>query len=131
MAVPIRNGRPASEADIEGLERELGYRLPVQYRRFVAVNDGAEPDSNVFPVADNESDVRQFIPIRDINRFRTLIQFFPREFCPITYDEIGGWSFFKPNDPAVYFWHLDLTDESGVMAAPDFDTFLANLQPDG
>jgi len=113
------------------LEGDLGYKLPDAFRRFTLLNgDGAEPESNVFDLPpDNQSDVRQFIPIREINTTRRITELFPHDGCPFAYDSGGNLLFFQARRPAVHFWAGDDAGYDGVEVAPDFETFMEQLAP--
>lgn len=54
MKVKLTKGRTASQDEIAVLQRKLGEQLPSEFIEFVAQNDGAEPETNIFKIEANK-----------------------------------------------------------------------------
>lgn len=93
-------------------------------------HDGAEPDSNIFSVGeDNNSGVRAFIPAKDIPRERFNIENLPVRAFPIAYDDCGNYILIdQEQSGAVLFWDHE-TPEPLIKVADDFESFLESLEP--
>ena len=62
MKLKLTKGRIASQNEIAAFQQKLGEVLPSEFLEFVAQNDGAEPETNIFKIgATNESGVNGFI----------------------------------------------------------------------
>ena len=67
MSVKLRDGKANGPEAIQELESELGFRISDPFRRFLAIQDGAKPETNIFKINKrNESGVNQFIPSGEI-----------------------------------------------------------------
>ena len=130
MTVSFSGGSPAPTEAIQELERALGFSLSRQFKAFVAVHDGAEPEDNVFSIPGvGRSDVRMFIPISEIDKSRRNIEFFPMGFYPVAYDSCGNHVILKGGQESpVFFWDHEWVDGSNKVA-DSFDQFLENLEP--
>lgn len=62
---------PTTNARIETFERQIGYPLPSDYRRFLLRHNGGRPDPDAFLLdagyGDEENIVLCFFPLRDLN----------------------------------------------------------------
>jgi len=129
MKIALKGGKPASEDQIQVLERALGCHLPAEFRTFVKTHDGATPESNIFDVGGhNHSGVREFIPIDEIQERCDRIEGFPKDGYPIAGDDCGNFVFLYKNRRPVYFWEHELPDDITELA-PDFRAFLDKLEP--
>jgi hypothetical protein len=132
MNVQLRRAKPASESEIVALEKALGYRLSESFRRFLATNNGAEPETNIFRVGEgNDSGVNQFIPVSTIQEERKLLLPLPRQIYPIAWAEGGNYIVINEDcDGAVFFWDHEIEGGGGMTKlSPDFDRFLESLKP--
>ena len=131
MKVGLAGGQQASAADIAALEKVIGASLDAQYRAFVEAHDGAEPESNSFPVGGiaHMGEVRKFIPIREVaSERRNLPDIGPRAF-PVARDSSGNYMFLdQDHGGAVFFWDHEI--RGGISHLADgFDAFLEMLEP--
>jgi cell wall assembly regulator SMI1 len=108
----------ATEESIQRLENEVGYRLPDDYRRFLAEFNGGEPDPSgfVFETNDGPSDsaVRYFLTLDSNARHYTIREFLsryrdriPEGLIPIACDSFGNLVLIDLGAKAtgsVYFW---------------------------
>jgi hypothetical protein len=80
--------------------------LPAELIDFVARNDGAEPETNVFKIGPaNESGVNGFIPIKEIVNKMPRIENLPPRSFPVAWAEGGNYVFVNlAADGAVFFW---------------------------
>ena len=94
MKVKLTKGRPASRDKIELLQRKLGEQLPSEFGEFVAVNDGAVPETNIFNVgATNNCGVNGFIPVKEIVAEMAYIENLPPRSFPVAWAECGNYVF--------------------------------------
>ncbi len=130
MSIQMKGGKPASEQAIIGIERAVGCPLSSSFREFLAESDGAEPDSNVFPVGDKcESSVRQFIPAAEVLQDRRCIGALPPKAYPVARDDCGNFVFVdEERGGAVFFWDHEMPEHS-IELAPSFEAFLDLLKP--
>jgi len=130
MAIKISKRSSAPTTAIRSLEKFLGTKLPKSYRTFVKTHDGAEPESNTFPIGDtNSSGVRRFIAVGEILSARkTLADEVSSLAFPIAYDECGNYVVLDMEaDGAILFWDHETGDTTTV--AGSFDEFLSILRP--
>ncbi len=99
--------------------------MPAELIDFVARNDGAEPETNVFKIGPaNESGVNGFIPIKEIVNKMPRIENLPPRSFPVAWAEGGNYvSVNLAADGAVFFWDHERPD-SVVRLASSFSTFL-------
>ncbi len=124
-----RQGR-ASLADIAALENKIGARLAPEYAAFVLLNDGAQPEANLFPVgASNESNVRCFLAVKDIPAAMRQIENLPPQTFPIAVDDCGNSILLSAaGTGALLFWDHEQPG-SLIEIAPSFTAFLELLEP--
>lgn len=110
---------PTTESHIEAAERELGVRLPREYReRLLARNGGelstADDDWQVFPVFDSTSRKTAGRSANHIvleNRNARSLPGFPQAAVAIASNGAGDFLVFVPAasaqrlDPQVFVWH--------------------------
>jgi cell wall assembly regulator SMI1 len=127
MSIEFRNGRSLSDADVSAFERESGVQLPRDYRDFVRLHDGAEPDANTFDVGNtNSAAVNQFIPLQYIISERKYVEHV--EFLPVAWASCGNYVCIDLERGGVVFW--DHEDPSGdLRLAESFSQFLEMLAP--
>jgi len=130
MTLKLTKGRIASQNDIIALEHRIGEPLVPEILEFVAQNDGAEPETNIFKVGTaNESGVNSFIPIREIISEMRRVENLPDRAYPIAWAEGGNYVFVnQADDGAVYFWDHEQPC-SLVKLANGFRSFLELLVP--
>lgn len=130
MNIKLSNGKRAAPNDITALQRKIGELLPSEYLRFLAKNDGAEPETNIFKVGElNDSSVSAFIPIKDIIHEMQYIENIPCKAFPVAWAE--GGNFILMNQAAqgeILFWDHELPEEM-LKIADSFDHFLDSLKP--
>ncbi|SRR5258706_8576816 len=130
MKIKLRNGEPASEEAILTLEAALGCPLSHSFRAFVRDHDGAEPETNIFKISDNnDSGVNKFIPVSDILKERAYIENIPRRAYPVGWAEGGNYVFVdEDRNGAAFYWDHELPDEP-TQLADSFGAFLDLLEP--
>ena len=130
MKIKLENGKVASQEAISAVEAILGCRLSASFRSFVQNNDGAEPETNIFQIGDNnECGVNEFIPLDQIPKERTYIENIPAKAYPVAWAEGGNYVFIdEARGGAVFFWDHE-TPEEIVALAPNFAAFLEMLRP--
>src|SRR5579872_5176023 len=106
MTVAFNRGAPLAEEAIAAAEAQMGFRLPSQFRRFVALHDGARPEPEGFDVPGfGGTGVRRFLPLAKIERTRRITEGFPAQWAfPIAEDDVGNLVFMRAGDDAIYFW---------------------------
>ena len=128
MNIKMTKGGSASQSEIAVLEERIGVPLPGEFRSFLADNDGAEPETNIFRINEqNESGVNRFIPARDILRERERIENIPPQAIPIAWAEGGNFVIFDIGSGEVQFWDHETADLTRI--AESFEGFLSTLQP--
>ncbi len=129
MRITLRNGRCLSEAEVTAFEKQAGVQLPGDYREFVLLHDGAEPDTNTFPVgSENDCGVSQFIPLRETLAERRYIENAGVECLPVAWAEGGNYVYLDLKRDGVFFW--DHEEPSGDQKlAESFSEFLDMLAP--
>lgn len=130
MKIEIKNGRPASGEAILALEEVLGCRLSDSFRDFLATNDGAEPETNIFKIDDNnDCGVNQFIPVAEIRKERAYIENISPRAYPVAWAECGNYVFIdEDKDGAVSFWDHEIPEQPTQLAV-SFGAFLELLEP--
>ena len=64
MKIAFHQGKPATREAILALEHAIGHDISATFLRFVEENDGAEPQSNIFKIGeDDDCGVNEFIPV--------------------------------------------------------------------
>lgn len=137
----LRPMRPVAESDIAGFEKRNGVSLPEAYRRFLQEQNGGRPRDGEFPVPGWGVTVIDFFfgvgtgDSYDLQKHMDRLQN-PRntELMPIATDP-GGWHVFLcvrgPHIGGVYFWDHKAAGSQPLLIAPDFDSFVSSLKPDG
>ncbi len=130
MKLQLKKGRAASQNDIAALQQRIGEPIVSEFLEFVAVNDGAEPETNIFKVgATNESGVNRFIPIKEIIHEMSQIENLPKKSFPFAWAEGGNYVFLNQADNgAVFFWDHEQPDNL-VKLANGLRSFLELLEP--
>jgi cell wall assembly regulator SMI1 len=129
MSIGFKSGHSLSEAEVRAIEGALGVELPPDYREFVVLQDGAEPDTNIFSVGNgNDSGVNRFIPLRETHSERRYIDDVSVEFLPVAWAEGGNYVCLDLRRGGVFFW--DHEEPSGdLKLAEGFSQFLEMLAP--
>ena len=129
MSIKMTKGGSASEADIAALEEFLGTTLPKELKTFLTKHDGAEPETNIFQINEqNDSGVNRFIPAREVLRERERIENLASRAFPIAWAEGGNFVLIDMNAGGeVQFWDHETGDIT--MLANSFDSFLSALRP--
>jgi hypothetical protein len=130
MKVKLTKGRAVSQNDVAALQRKLGEPLASEFLEFVAQNDGAEPETNIFKIGKtNESGVNGFIPVKEIVSEMPRIENLPGRSYPVAWAEGGNFVFINQAvGGAVFFWDHEQPD-SIVRLAGNFRSFLELLEP--
>ena len=130
MKLKLTKGRAASRSDIAALQQKIGMPIVPEFLEFVAVNDGTEPETNIFKIGGtNESGVNGFIPIKEITKEISRIENLPKTAFPVAWAEGGNYVFINQHENgAVYFWDHE---QPGNIArlADSFGAFLDLLEP--
>ena len=110
------------------VEQQLGYLLPREYKEFIAIADGAEPELNTFRIDEtNDSGVNQFIPVSDLLSVqRRLKGRWDSSMIPVAWAEGGNYVLIHRNG-TVHFWDHELGNTS--LLAGTFEQFLECLEP--
>jgi hypothetical protein len=121
----------ATEESLQALEREIGFRLPDEYRQFLSEFNGGEPEPSgfVFETNDGPSDsrVRYFLTL-DPNERNYAIKEFLRQYrdripegvMPIACDSFGNLVLLDLGAKrvgSIYFWD----HEKESMEEPTWD----------
>ena len=130
MKLKLTKGNTASQNDIAALQQKIGPLLVPDFLEFVAENDGAEPETNIFKIGTaNESGVNGFIPVREIVSEMPHIENLPGRSFPVAYAEGGNYVFVnQADDGAVFFWDHEQPGNL-VKLANSFRSFLELLEP--
>ena len=131
MKISLKDGKSASKKDVENLEAALGCPISECFRRFVSENDGSKPQSNRFPVGeDNGAGVDRFIPVSEILAERQYVDDIPNQAYPIAWASCGNYVLLDEGKGGqVYFWDHELPDDNIIKLADNFDAFLSMLEP--
>lgn len=133
MAIRLeRRRRGAAEGDIEALEREIGTRLPDDYRTFLLESDGGIPETNEFeiPGEDNDSGVNEFLSVAEIRSVRAEdAGRFADDAVPIAHAEGGNLVFLDVASGGVLFWDHEFENaRPWRRLASGFGAFWESLQ---
>jgi hypothetical protein len=97
--------RPASEQELEDVERSIGVRLPSSYRAFLREFGGGEFGFIVIFSADPDSE--WYLP----NKQRKASRYLPEGFLAFSDDFAGGNYVFKVVEgeaqEAIFYWNTD------------------------
>lgn len=130
MKIRLNKGKKATNEVCLALQVALGCELSDSFKKFLRSNDGAEPENNIFKIADkNESGVNQFIPAAEILRERERIENIPAKAYPVAWAEGGNYVFVDEGENgAVFFWDHEVP-KNIIQIAPSFEAFLNLLEP--
>ena len=130
MNVRLDNGSRAAQEDIDALTKMIGETLPADFLDFVAGNDGARPELNIFTISDdNHGTVTRFIPVREIPNEMSFMENLPDKAFPLAWDTSGNYVVLDQGaGGAVFFWDHELPRESFKLAN-SFGEFLEALEP--
>ena len=119
------------EKNLVAFEESIGGRLPVGYRSFLLMCNGARPESNQFeiPGASNHSCVNDFLGtdeiLDDLRKGRL-----PKGMLPIAWAEGGNLVCIRISDGSVIFWDHELEDDVNIFEIScSFESFLSMLRP--
>jgi hypothetical protein len=131
MKIKLKRGKAASIEDVQKLEAKIKCPISESFRRFISENDGADPESNRFPVGeDNGAGVNRFIPVSKILEDREYIDNIPSKAYPIAEDDCGNYVLLDEGEGGkVYFWDHEFEDDNIIKLADSFDEFLSMLEP--
>ncbi len=127
--IKMRNDDQAlSVQEIQDAEKELDVVFPADYKQFLLLHNGGQPDQKNYDFAENEngSDVHCFLSINGDDSISLLNEacFFqdkiPKAFIPIAYDSGNNQICLGVREPyynQVYFW--DFNEAPGWMD-PEF-----------
>jgi hypothetical protein len=130
MKVGLKGGGIASERDIVALEKLIGQPLDHGFRRFVAENDGATPESNAFSVngINNFGGVNEFTLVKEIIGERAYFETIGEHAYPVALSAGGNYIVLDQGQGgAVFFWDHELDEFS--MIASSFVEFLDMIEP--
>ncbi|MBF0312388.1 MAG: SMI1/KNR4 family protein [Oligoflexia bacterium] len=130
MKIKLTKGHAVALNDVAALQRKLGESLTSEFLEFVAENDGAEPEINIFKIGTtNESGVSGFIPVKEIASEMPRIENLPGRSYPVAWVEGGNYVFINQAvGGAVFFWDHEQPDRV-VRLADNFRSFLNSLEP--
>lgn len=129
MSVKITKGNSASPADVSALEEFIGASLPPAFKAFVQEYDGGKPETNTFPIGDdNEAGVNRFIPVHEMLRERDGVENLSARAFPIAWASGGNFVVLDMEaDGQIAFWDHEMAEVATL--ANSFDSFLAALTP--
>ncbi len=130
--------RVPSEAEIQELERQLGFRLPDRFRALLPQLNGVGPRANVIKRPEEHYSIDTFERIGDIVDSKNAIDNVRRSdllLVPFAVDGIGNWFCVVaadcPEKGAVYFVDHELEgDEAFSRIAADLDELFESAEPD-
>ena len=107
MKVKLTKGRTAPQDEIAALQRKLGEPLPSEFIEFVALNDGAEPETNIFKIeAAKDSGVNRFISVKEIAGEMPRIENLPGRSFPVAWAEGGNYVFVNLSAGGAVFFGI-------------------------
>ena len=131
--------RVPSEAEIQDLERQLGFRLPDRYRALLPQLNGAEAELNTIKgPGDEDYVINRFEKIEDIVDSKNAIDSGnPSDLLlvPFAMDGCGNWFCVVaadcPEQGAVYFVEHEIEgNEALLKIAASLDELIENAEPD-
>ena len=126
MAVKLEKSSPATESEIAEAEKQLGEKLPADYRSFLLEFNAAIPEDNVLG-EDLAVSVERFIPVAKIATRTENVDGFPSDAVPIAEASSGNFVYFKKGSPSVFFWDHEIDRDKKL--ASSFSEFLDALRP--
>lgn len=130
MKIGLKGGRVASERDIVALETLIGQPLDNDFRKFIAENDGAIPESNAFPVngISNFGGINEFTLVKNIISERSCLESIGDHAYPIALSEGGNYVVLDQGQGgAIFFWDHEIDEFSQI--ADSFTEFLELIEP--
>jgi SMI1-KNR4 cell-wall len=130
MKVGLEGGGIASERDIVALEKLIGQPLDLGFRKFIAENDGAIPESNAFPVngISNFGGVNEFTLVKEIIEERAYFETIGKHAYPVALSAGGNYVVLdQGRGGAIFFWDHEL--DAFSMIAGSFVEFLDMIEP--
>ena len=130
--------RVPSEAEIQDLEHQLGFRLPDRFRALLPQLNGAEAEPNVIKgVGDGDYAINRFEKIEHIVDSKNAIDSEdPSDLLlvPFARDGLGNWfcvvAADGPEKGAVYFVDHEIEgDEALLKIAASLDELIENAEP--
>ena len=131
--------RVPSEAEIQDLERQLGFRLPDRFRALLPQLNGAEAEPNVIKgVGDGDYAINRFEKIEHIVDSKNAIDSVrPSDLLlvPFAMNDCGDWfcvvAADGPEKGAVYFVDHEFEgDDAFSRIAANLDELFENAEPD-
>ena len=130
--------RVPSEAEIQELERQLGFRLPDRFRALLPQLNGAEAEPNVIKVpGEGDCEINRFKKIEDITQSKSAIDSENRSdllLVPFATDSFGNYfcvvAADGPEQGAVYFVDHEIAgDEAFSKTAASLDELFESAEP--
>ena len=130
--------RVPSEAEIQNLERQLGFRLPDRYRALLPQLNGAEAEPNTIKgPADEDFAINRFKKIEDIIDSKNAIDSGnPSDLLlvPFAIDDCGDWFCVVaadcPEKGAVYFVDHEIEGDKALLKiAASLDELIESAEP--
>lgn len=130
MKLKLLKGRAVSQSEIAALGQKIGFNIAPEFAEFVVKNDGAEPETNIFKIDENnESGVNGFIPVDQIYKESSLIENLPQFSFPVAWTEGGNYVLIcQGENGSVYFWDHEQPEKMKKLA-DNFNSFLNSLEP--
>lgn len=126
--IKMNQGGTALAADLNELKKNVGESLPHGFQEFVKEHDGAEPETNIFRINDeNDSGVNRFIPVKKILEERNQIENLAPNTIPIAWAEGGNFVLLVVDTCEVQFWDHENGDITTLTNS--FEDFMSMLQP--
>ena len=131
--------RVPSEAEIQDLERQLGFRLPDRFRALLPQLNGAEVEPNVIKgPGDEDYEINRFRKIEEIAQSKNAIDSVRSSdllLVPFAMDGCGDWfcvvAADGPEKGAVYFVDHEIAgNEAFSKVAASLDDLIENAEPD-
>ena len=126
MPIKLQKCKPAAEPEIAEAERQIGKRLPADYRSFLLEFNASIPEDNVFG-EDLSVTVERFVPVARIATRTQNVDGFPSDGVPIAEASSGNFVYFKKGSPSIYFWDHEIDHDRKL--ASSFMEFLNALRP--
>jgi hypothetical protein len=133
---------PTNEFAVAAFEKQLGVRLPEDYRHFLLACNGGDPVDGEFAVPGWGSTIVHFFyglntgyRAYNLDWVRSVLEdVFPDSVIPVACDP-GGYKVAlgirRRAEGKVYFWDRGDQLKELVRVAPSFDSFVYGLKPSG
>jgi cell wall assembly regulator SMI1 len=137
------SAKPLDEDALEQCEKDLGVRMPDQFRSFLLKHNGGRPTPACFDFRDSEggSTIQWFHGISEdynkslLRKSRMFHERIPQGLLPIASDDGGNQiciSVRETDYGKIYLWdHEDPDPDNIIVVADTFDEFLAGLHEKG